>query len=193
MKALTLWQPWASLVALGVKRIETRSWPTTYRGPLLIHAAASVPAALGLGRRGRMTLGEYEVEKDAAGLLLRGPIAWPYRMPLGAVVAVADLVDVVPMSDTEDPPDDCMYVTIDGRGLYRQQVTGDPWVASNVVTSDLTDQLPYGDFSLGRYGWVFDNIRALPEPIPAKGRQGLWTPDDALIAALADSQREAAQ
>lgn len=39
MKALTLWQPWASLVALGVKTIETRSWSTSHRGPLAIHAS----------------------------------------------------------------------------------------------------------------------------------------------------------
>ncbi len=39
MKALTLTQPWAHLVAVGAKRVETRSWPTPYRGPLAIHAA----------------------------------------------------------------------------------------------------------------------------------------------------------
>lgn len=39
MKALSLTQPWASLVAVGAKRIETRSWRTSYRGPLAIHAA----------------------------------------------------------------------------------------------------------------------------------------------------------
>lgn len=39
MKALTLTQPWATLVALGEKKIETRSWGTGYRGELLIHAA----------------------------------------------------------------------------------------------------------------------------------------------------------
>ncbi|MFA4944424.1 MAG: ASCH domain-containing protein [Lentisphaeria bacterium] len=38
--AITLWQPWASLVAAGMKAWETRSWPTDYRGPLLIHSAA---------------------------------------------------------------------------------------------------------------------------------------------------------
>ena len=43
MKALTLWQPWASLVALGHKRIETRCWSTKYRGDLAIHAAAKLP------------------------------------------------------------------------------------------------------------------------------------------------------
>jgi len=39
MKCLSLWQPWATLIAIGAKRIETRSWETPYRGPLLIHAA----------------------------------------------------------------------------------------------------------------------------------------------------------
>ncbi len=44
MKGLTLTQPWATLVANGAKRIETRSWGTAYRGPLLIHAAKGFPA-----------------------------------------------------------------------------------------------------------------------------------------------------
>lgn len=45
MKALTLTQPWATLVALGAKRFETRSWQTSYRGPLAIHAAKGMPAS----------------------------------------------------------------------------------------------------------------------------------------------------
>jgi len=43
MKALTLTQPWASLMALKSKRIETRSWYTGYRGELVIHAAKGFP------------------------------------------------------------------------------------------------------------------------------------------------------
>ena len=38
MKALTIQQPWASLITMGVKIIETRSWSSKYRGPLAIHA-----------------------------------------------------------------------------------------------------------------------------------------------------------
>lgn len=41
MKAITLMQPWATLVAIGAKRLETRSWSTNYRGPLAIHAGAN--------------------------------------------------------------------------------------------------------------------------------------------------------
>lgn len=39
MKALSLKQPWASMVANGTKTIETRTWRTSYRGPLAIHAS----------------------------------------------------------------------------------------------------------------------------------------------------------
>ena len=39
MKALSLMEPWAALIAAGVKSIETRSWRTAYRGPLYIHAS----------------------------------------------------------------------------------------------------------------------------------------------------------
>lgn len=43
LKALTLTQPWATLVASGAKRVETRSWTTKHVGPLAIHAAQSFP------------------------------------------------------------------------------------------------------------------------------------------------------
>lgn len=36
MKALSIRQPWANMIAMGVKTIETRTWMTSYRGPLLI-------------------------------------------------------------------------------------------------------------------------------------------------------------
>ncbi|HXJ39083.1 MAG TPA: ASCH domain-containing protein [Bryobacteraceae bacterium] len=39
MKIITLWEPWATLLALGQKRIETRGWSTAYRGLVAIHAA----------------------------------------------------------------------------------------------------------------------------------------------------------
>jgi len=38
LKAITILQPWASLIACGAKQIETRSWATKYRGQLAIHA-----------------------------------------------------------------------------------------------------------------------------------------------------------
>lgn len=43
MKALSLTQPWATLIALGEKKFETRSWACNYRGPLAIHASKNYP------------------------------------------------------------------------------------------------------------------------------------------------------
>lgn len=39
MKLISLWEPWATLMAIGAKKIETRSWRTSYRGWLAIHAS----------------------------------------------------------------------------------------------------------------------------------------------------------
>ena len=39
IKALSIRQPWASLIVAGIKPIENRTWYSNYRGPLLIHAA----------------------------------------------------------------------------------------------------------------------------------------------------------
>lgn len=39
IKAISLHQPWASLIAMGFKKFETRSWGTNYRGKLVICAA----------------------------------------------------------------------------------------------------------------------------------------------------------
>lgn len=42
MKAITIKQPWASLIAHGIKDIENRTWRTNFRGRILIHSAQSI-------------------------------------------------------------------------------------------------------------------------------------------------------
>lgn len=39
LHTLTVQQPWAELIASGIKLVENRCWSTDYRGPLAIHAA----------------------------------------------------------------------------------------------------------------------------------------------------------
>lgn len=77
--ALTLWQPWATLIAEEVKRIETRSWATHYRGPIAIHAAKKP-----------VSISDYP---DLFELLPDN-----CEFPLGAVVAIVNLVDCVEMT-----------------------------------------------------------------------------------------------
>lgn len=42
MRALSIRQPWASLIASGRKTVELRSWTTKYRGPVLILAGTGI-------------------------------------------------------------------------------------------------------------------------------------------------------
>jgi hypothetical protein len=86
MKAITLHQPYATLIAIGAKRTETRSWPTRYRGPLAIHAARV------LGPRARALCGD----EPFRSALAQAGYASPDALPLGAVVATCRLVDCRP-------------------------------------------------------------------------------------------------
>jgi hypothetical protein len=74
MKALTICQPYAHLIAIGEKRVENRTWATAYRGPLAIHAGKS---------RKWLELGDVEEYPD---------------MQFGSVVAVARLASCVPFA-----------------------------------------------------------------------------------------------
>jgi hypothetical protein len=189
-RALTLWQPWASLVALGFKRIETRGWSTGYRGPLVIHAAARVAGRLGA----RWTIGEFEVERVPAGYMLRGPIAWPYLLPLGAVVARVDLTDVVPIHAADDRLAEAWQPHVApthntgrlwhwlGPSSTENPSTGrPPW-----RYTDITAEEPYGDYTPGRFAWVCDGVVPIRRPIPCRGRQGLWRLPDDVAARLPD-------
>jgi hypothetical protein len=90
MKALTLWQPYASLIAEGFKAIETRGWSTPYRGPLAIHAARHWSEGL---RARASEINGYLIDRG------RRPLA---TMPLGRVVCVVDLVGVRQVKDHWD-------------------------------------------------------------------------------------------
>ena len=91
MRCLSINQPWATLIALGAKRIETRSWSTSYRGLLAIHASGR------MSREAAMSLRAPRIrEALAAGGYYQGgnPASNPCGLPLGAVIAVVTLVDV---------------------------------------------------------------------------------------------------
>lgn len=88
VKALTLWQPWASLVALGEKRIETRCWSTKYRGPLAIHSAAKVPSFLGASRHTEQFITELADVFNVRTSQVTEAVA---KLPCGAVLCIVNL------------------------------------------------------------------------------------------------------
>jgi hypothetical protein len=91
MLCLTVRQPWASLIARGLKTEEYRGWCPSYRGPLAIHAGRALPDfADGAEVRRLLT---------AAGLTPTGLsdsliAQWAGLLKRGFVVAVAQLVAV---------------------------------------------------------------------------------------------------
>ena len=122
-KALTLWQPYAQAVAAGMKKYETRSWRTNYRGDLLIHASV------------RPISKEYCVLAKRYGLR---------DCPMGVIVGKVKLVD-------------CILMT------------------PEFIAAQCNKEIDWGDWQVGRYAWEFAELEVFKEPIPAKGRQGLWT------------------
>ena len=126
IKAITLWQPWASLMAHSKKKIETRSWPTKYRGPLAIHSS---------------------------------------KRPMG--------IHIFPMYDFSDIPDYPLGVVVGVCDLVDCVSTNAKLVESRSI------KIPDQEFHLGnylpdRYMWITDNMKIFEDPIPARGRQGLW-------------------
>lgn len=161
MRGLTLWQPWASAIALGSKRIETRSWSTAYRGLVAIHASKRhrVDEMLWLQAHwnwcGAMR---------GAGWTMGGGCP---ALPRGAIVAIARLVDV-------RLTDSFTQAELD----TRRMPPGETLEAYSWSERGL------GDFSLGRYGWVLKDVRPLSTPYPYDGAQGLWVLREDVAAEL---------
>jgi hypothetical protein len=155
MKGLTLTQPWASLIQISAKRIETRSWSTSYRGPIAIHAAQ------GLGPVGGVLgLADQVSQSYFFDALFDGKAGGVPPLPRGAIVAVAELVSIVPTKTLDRHDRQWNWTSPQGR-LYEYT---------------LTDQeRAFGDYSPGRYAWLLADIRPLREPVPYKGALSLWS------------------
>ena len=148
MKALSLTQPWASLVIEGYqtgeahKEYETRSWSTSFRGPLAIHASKGFP------RWAQAFLGTYD---DGGETFFRDVLNRdPRDMPRGAIIGVVALVGCQPT---------------------------DAVLASETVFVSL-QEYAFGDWGKGRYAWKFVKPVWFQKPIPAAGSLGLWTISD---------------
>jgi hypothetical protein len=84
MKALSLWQPWASLWCSPCKVHETRSWSTRHRGWLLVHAAKKFVKDIEPGERLRDVL-----DDEFGG-------HWAMDLPIGAIIGMVDVVACQP-------------------------------------------------------------------------------------------------
>lgn len=127
MKVVSLIEPWGTLIKTGIKKIETRSWKTTYRGPIYIHTSLK-------------TISKKDEHKNALLKLI------PYeKIKYGYIIAKANLVDCILMDEE---------------------------FIKNIKKNK--NEYLTGEYSIGRYAWILENITPLEKPIKAKGHLGIW-------------------
>jgi hypothetical protein len=174
MKAISLWQPWASLIACGAKRFETRSWapPRDLIGqPIAIHAAKKIDREAVLFAQdlcyGQHPTGGFELgdalEESWGGCPdeLMG-IFGNATMPIGCVVAIARL---------------------DAAFQVGEAAEGTALPAARVVRRLTSRQMPecftvryddFGDYAAGRWAWLLRDVQAIKPPVAMKGAQGFF-------------------
>ena len=149
MYAITLHQPWATLIVLRMKNVETRSWPAPER---LLGQVIAIHA----GKRVVRRPGD-RIERELRDRMSQ---AWRRAIPAGAVVATATLAGMARVEYVDPMTGHTVHDnhTEAGCAAGRGRTPIDPW----------------GDFSAGRWLWFLADVKALPKPIPAVGRQGFW-------------------
>ena len=125
MKVLSIKEPFASLIKEKKKLIETRSWKTSYRGELYIHASKS------------------KISRDERNLL---SLLSTINFSFGFILFTGKLID-------------CIYMTEE--------------YVENMKQNHSQEYL-CGEYKVGRYAWVLDEIEPLEPPIKAKGALGIW-------------------
>jgi hypothetical protein len=155
---MSCWEPWASLIAGGAKRIETRNWSTQHRGELAIHAAGTLHPA------GRMLLEEPACQLALKEAGLEPPAGWT-QLPLGVVVCTVELTRMVQIPAFTNRWDARRWV-----GELR--ASGSDGVGIN--EEDARDELLFGDYRPGRWAWLLENVQRLYDPVAAIGHQRLW-------------------
>ena len=149
MYAITLHQPWASLIVLGIKTVETRSWPPPVR---LLEQNIAIHAA-------KLVVREPGPAIDAAMVGLMGE-DWRRVIPAGMVVATATLAGMA---------------RVERANLADGYATHEPGTEAGCTVGKGKSRIdPWGDFSPGRWLWFLTEVKPLPEPVPAIGRQSFW-------------------
>ena len=175
MKAISLWQPWASLIACGAKPYETRHWapPRDLIGQTIaIHAAKKIDKDAASMATDLM----YGQMDDHGGLAERLEASW------GGDETSGDLM--VKFGDTIMPVG-CVVCTarLDAAFQLGERAEGTAVPAASVVRRFTSRQMPecftvrydeWGDYSPGRWAWLLKDVKPLIPPPPAIGRQAFF-------------------
>lgn len=190
MKALTVRQPWASLIVHGVKHIETRSKPTKIRGRIGIIAGKHRPTSFWLNEwadggglsKAPAPWNAYAGDLDRWFDAMEsndGNGQWRYdyrwsRFPFGALIGTVELYDCVPIVASKSTggspkPEQMINYGAQLRTVRRLCPPGPGFGTQGYAVEINDDQLPYGDFTPGRWAWLLRDPQPLAEPIPMRG------------------------
>lgn len=164
MKALSLTQPYASLVMIGAKTIETRSWQTHHRGHVAIHASKTFPRwayDLSLTPPFSTVLRDQPWFKQPVTGRPPRPERHP-DMPRSVVLGIVDVVDCVPTT----------HIHRSASSIERRRRFDDNEYRIG------PNEAAFGDYTFGRWAWILDLVEVFDEPIPATGALGLWAWED---------------
>jgi hypothetical protein len=145
MKALTLWQPWASLMMGGFKTIETRSWNTDHRGWLAIHAAKREPywaSDIFNDFTRPFTIFTKSLTRTFWACMEEMGYDNYSDLPRGAILGLVYVTNTLPTKKLRQSVDQ-----------YNRA---------------------FGDWTDGRFAWIISHGLRFLDPVPARGRQRLW-------------------
>ena len=114
MKSLSLLQPWASLVVMGHKTVETRSWSTPYRGQLLIHAS--------LGKSGSEFCLQQPFKKFIPNF---------NALPFGAIIGEVTLTKILPVDQFFKSHADMNKLTLEEKAFGDYSAGRFGWLLEN--------------------------------------------------------------
>lgn len=162
MKAITIYQPYASLIAEGHKHFEPRSFYTKYRGPIAIHSARIIDPDVfrfllcpisTVRELERCGVNAYNVE----------------HLSRSHIIAMAELVDIWEVEKRTTGGEIVLRKLKNDNHQYHCQFRP----TETIITLD-SKEAALGDWRTGCYAFEFRNVKPLPEPIPAKGAINLW-------------------
>jgi len=170
MKVLSIRNPWAYLIAYGVKNIENRSWNTKYRGPLLIHSSGPPHTWVNLDTLPK----QFQTRANAA---LDDGV--PYEQLDPDLRGYSDLVTMMckkydVQNESDETFNDTLMKRARGRGcaLKGDAIIGRVDLIGVTQDSQSPWALPY------HYHWRLTNAELLDPPITGvKGKLRLWNFD----------------
>lgn len=160
---LSVQQPYASAIFFDGKWCENRSWSTTYRGELWIHASRL----------------DQQMIDDAAALEVDLNEIWPDRLHTGCLLGRVNLIGCFPASTllAAASPEALKAMGLNKRN--QPPVTAEISHDVEFIKSHLAgvDPLTWSHFTQSQFAWLLADAEYILNPYLIPGKLKLWSAD----------------